>query len=166
MYVHVRRPLIRLNARKQLRQERAQRGLSGELPVAFPGFAKRFRSNNHDSVRRQQINDLPGGSFLLLQSRMEPIGTKVRFRALIMRSSWFPTTAGNQRRKNCGVRGRWRCLYSSHSSIVVLSESYLPSIRSDLADGLIYIFLILSPVLWIFLDVCLPVNPFQTSLYQ
>lgn len=42
--------LVRLNARKQLQHERAQRGLSGELPVAFPGLAKRFRSGNLDSV--------------------------------------------------------------------------------------------------------------------
>ncbi|KIJ66630.1 hypothetical protein HYDPIDRAFT_86174, partial [Hydnomerulius pinastri MD-312] len=37
--------LATLNARKQLQQERAQRGLSGELPVAFPGYANRYRSN-------------------------------------------------------------------------------------------------------------------------
>ncbi|KAG1742682.1 uncharacterized protein EDB91DRAFT_1247492 [Suillus paluster] len=51
--------LATLNARKQLRQERAQRGLSGELPLAFPGLTDRFRSNRRDS------------------SRMEPIGTKL-----------------------------------------------------------------------------------------
>lgn len=51
--------LATLNARKQLRQERAQRGLSGELPLAFPGLATRFRSNNQDP------------------SRMDPIGTKL-----------------------------------------------------------------------------------------
>lgn len=51
--------LATLNARKQLRQERAQRGLSGELPLAFPGLATRFRSNNQDP------------------SRIDPIGTKL-----------------------------------------------------------------------------------------
>ncbi|KAG1736993.1 hypothetical protein EDB19DRAFT_1007028 [Suillus lakei] len=51
--------LATLNARKQLRQERAHRGLSGELPLAFPGLANRFRSNHRDS------------------SRMDPIGTKL-----------------------------------------------------------------------------------------
>jgi len=53
--------LATLNARKQLRQERAQRGLSAELPLAFPGLApsNRFHSNHHNS------------------SRVDPIGTKL-----------------------------------------------------------------------------------------
>ncbi|KAG1842235.1 hypothetical protein DFJ58DRAFT_806501 [Suillus subalutaceus] len=50
--------LATLNARKQLRQERAQRGLSGELPLAFPGLVNRFRSDRDTS-------------------RMDPIGTKL-----------------------------------------------------------------------------------------
>ncbi|KAH7886371.1 hypothetical protein F5I97DRAFT_1263320 [Phlebopus sp. FC_14] len=37
--------LATLNARRQLQQERAQRGLSGELPVAFPGLSNRYKSN-------------------------------------------------------------------------------------------------------------------------
>ncbi|KAH7920362.1 hypothetical protein BV22DRAFT_1198954 [Leucogyrophana mollusca] len=42
--------LATLNARKQLQKDRAHRGLSGELPVAFPGFANRFRSNYSSRV--------------------------------------------------------------------------------------------------------------------
>ncbi|KIJ09632.1 hypothetical protein PAXINDRAFT_172429 [Paxillus involutus ATCC 200175] len=37
--------LATLNARRRLQNERAQRGLSAELPVAFPGYASRFRTN-------------------------------------------------------------------------------------------------------------------------
>ncbi|OJA18503.1 hypothetical protein AZE42_07592 [Rhizopogon vesiculosus] len=47
--------LATLNARKQLRQERAQRGMSGELPLAFPGYTNRFRSNHCGSSRMEPI---------------------------------------------------------------------------------------------------------------
>ncbi|KAG2144661.1 uncharacterized protein EDB93DRAFT_1288948 [Suillus bovinus] len=48
--------LATLNARKQLRQERAQRGLSAELPLAFPGLtpSSRFRQN-HDCSRMDAV---------------------------------------------------------------------------------------------------------------
>ncbi|KAF9225135.1 hypothetical protein BS17DRAFT_579720 [Gyrodon lividus] len=38
--------LATLNARRQLQNERAQRGVSAELPVAFPGYASRYRTNH------------------------------------------------------------------------------------------------------------------------
>ncbi|OAX37876.1 hypothetical protein K503DRAFT_771052 [Rhizopogon vinicolor AM-OR11-026] len=47
--------LATLNARKQLRQERAQRGMSGELPLAFPGYTNRFRSNHCGSSRMEPM---------------------------------------------------------------------------------------------------------------
>ncbi|KAF8835499.1 hypothetical protein BDN67DRAFT_1005827 [Paxillus ammoniavirescens] len=43
--------LATLNARRRLQNERAQRGLSAELPVAFPGYASRFRT--HQSSRSE-----------------------------------------------------------------------------------------------------------------
>ncbi|KAJ8589208.1 hypothetical protein M405DRAFT_216960 [Rhizopogon salebrosus TDB-379] len=51
--------LATLNARKQLRRGRSQRGISGELPLAFPGYANRFRPNH------------------CVSSRIDPIGTKL-----------------------------------------------------------------------------------------
>ncbi|KAH7909060.1 hypothetical protein BJ138DRAFT_1181297 [Hygrophoropsis aurantiaca] len=52
--------LATLNSRKQLQKDRAKRGLSGELPVAFPGFANRFRSqysSRHDpTTTKLEIN--------------------------------------------------------------------------------------------------------------
>jgi len=47
--------LATLNARKQLRQERAQRGMSGELPLAFPGYTNRFRPNHCGSPQMEPI---------------------------------------------------------------------------------------------------------------
>ncbi|KAJ8580165.1 hypothetical protein M405DRAFT_886223 [Rhizopogon salebrosus TDB-379] len=43
--------LATLNARKQFQRERSQRGIPGELPLAFPGYADHFRPNHCVSPR-------------------------------------------------------------------------------------------------------------------